>query len=809
MTRTVPALLLLTAIELAHASEPQTTALWLFDEPQGLYPSSALDDSSANDHPLVIGLGGQVVEGRFGNGLSATPRPAIDVPPGEPAYEAMFGLGDPVAPDGGTVPMTWHNADFAALMTAGEKHLRKEVGFVNPSRSDLNLGDFDWTVEFWLNTEGAAASAPGVVFEIGEGPRAVDGAVNRLVLDAAGGVFVLESGSAGTDYRLETDAASLEGGWHHFAFEYESGAGELRHYVDGKPVSAADASGFKPVPEGDEAYLSLGRDANWQQPLPGVIDEVRFSRGQVYGSGFEAPASLAPSMPAQTLVRGPALLFAPDEDGPLQLGSRKHVFVDDAILESAEGVEFVVNPPRLAERVIDNIEGPFRKHLSVVEDEEGLIRIYNSVEKDYLQVYVSEDGVNFEAPDLGQGEIEGKRNIVIAENVGGLGNPFIDPNAPPEERWKYFTDFQRRGIYTYVSPDGYNWKRYDTAILPFRSGTQSCTFYDDQRGLYVSYHRSGIFHTPAFDTQRSSVVTEHEDLRVSLPFEPLSQQEYLDLRAEYPLRTPLPWYLDNGPLTPGGFGMEFPHRFDPDDRDPPGVDFYITKAMKYPWAPDTYLAFPIAYFHYEKDGPVGRQVLGDEERGRGSGPLESQVSVSRNGIDWSRYPDPAYVGIGRHEGRDVVTAYIANGMVRRGDEIWQYYFGETQYHSAHEKDEAGRGVYRLVQRLDGFVSLDSPYDREVTVTTRPLVFEGDRLELNIDTDAVGYAQVGFEDLDGNPIEGFSVDESVYFNGDFIAAGAEWLSGRQVSELQGQPVRVVLRMRGSKLYAMQFTTTASN
>jgi hypothetical protein len=303
------------------------------------------------------------------------------------------------------------------------------------------------------------------------------------------------------------------------------------------------------------------------------------------------------------------------------------------------------------------------------------------------------------------------------------------------------------------------------------------------------------------------VVTEHDDLRVAHHYKPLTQQEYRDMQADYPLREPLPWFSDNGPLTPGGFGMEYRHGFDPEPMDPVGVDFYLTKATKYEWAPDTYLAFPIAYFHYEEDGPKGRQVLGDEDRGRGSGPLETHISVSRNGLDWTRSPRPAYVGIGDHEGRDVKTAYLAHGMVRRGDEIWQYYFGETQYHSAHIKDEDGRGVYRLVQRLDGFVSLDSPYEKEIDVITKPFVFEGDRLQLNIDTDATGYAQVGFIDENGDPVEGFDVRDSVYVNGDFIREEVEWLgTGKDVSALAGKTVRLVFRMRGSKLYAMQFVNS---
>ncbi len=194
----------------------------------------------------------------------------------------------------------------------------------------------------------------------------------------------------------------------------------------------------------------------------------------------------------------------------------------------------------------------------------------------------------------------------------------------------------------------------------------------------------------------------------------------------------------------------------------------------------------------------------DPARGRGSGPLETQLSVSRDGLNWKRYPRPAYVGIGEHLGRNVVTAYIAHGMVRRGNEIWQYYFGETQYHSAWRQDPAGRGVYRLVQRLDGFVSIDSPYGKEGLVVTRPILFRGNRLTLNIDTDATGYAQVGFLDENGDPIEGFSVDDCIYINGDFVETEVEWLHrGKDVSALAGRPVQLVFRMRGAKLYAMQF------
>ena len=116
-------------------------------------------------------------------------------------------------------------------------------------------------------------------------------------------------------------------------------------------------------------------------------------------------------------------------------------------------------------------------------------------------------------------------------------------------------------------------------------------------------------------------------------------------------------------------------------------------------------------------------------------------------------------------------------------------------------------IHRLVQRVDGFVSLDAPYTGG-TFTTKPLRFAGNRLVLNVDTDAAGYAQIGFLDERGAPIPGFSLDECVYINGDEIDYAVEWLARdgtktKDVSALAGQPVQLVARLRGTSLYALQF------
>ena len=117
-------------------------------------------------------------------------------------------------------------------------------------------------------------------------------------------------------------------------------------------------------------------------------------------------------------------------------------------------------------------------------------------------------------------------------------------------------------------------------------------------------------------------------------------------------------------------------------------------------------------------------------------------------------------------------------------------------------------VQRLSQRLDGFVSVDAPYEKEAGFTTHPLRFDGSRLMVNVDAGATGYVQFGFEDEQGRPVPGWTVEDCVYVNGNFVEHEVLWLTAdrklkRDVSELAGRPVRLVVRMRGASLYALQF------
>lgn len=781
------------------AARAQTVALWLFDEQEGVPPGAVLSDAGPEGHFLNLGRGGRLVPGRFGRALEVVaPEPLAPHAVGLDADERVrIGLdAPPVSPGRALPPLTWASATFAAALIHGEPHLRGTPP-THPTAGRLNLGRGDFTIEFWLRADPEAAGE-GTILEIGSGPRGDDARVTRLVLDPAAARFTFVNGPAGERIALPTDRSALAD-WSHHAFVYDAAAGTLRHYANGRLQGEPARARLAPLPPGDADYLSIGRDGRWERPLAGALDELRISAAALYDGDFAPPGSFARRREQPAPPAGPPLLF-PDgrpRSLPIELGGRKHLFLDDALVARSRNVAFSAHPPRLDPVTLHGSPG----WGSVVDDGEGGIRLYGEC-PDGICVWLSRDGLRFEAPAL-----PGGRGNVVARDPARRGAVFLDPSAPPAERWKLLAGSAERGLFLYVSADGLAFERGETTVLPFAAGSAPSAYFDDQRGVYVAHLRSDYGLTPAGATQRFAVRAETTDPLRAWPFAPASEERLAEAARRMRVKREVlhPWWLDNGPLAPAGPSLEYPVVMAHDPAlDPLATDLYNTRAQKYPFAPDAYLAFPLWYFHYEHDGPPTRTALADPARGLGTGLVEAQLAVSRDGLRWTRHPRPAYVGVGTEQGYPIRRPYLALGMVRRGDEIWQYAYTRSSYHSPYGEAPRPPIVHRLVQRLDGFVSADAPYGEEAELVTHPLRFAGERLVLNVDAGATGFVQVGFLDERERPIPGFSVDECVYVNGSAVAHPVEWLeTGGDVSRLAGRTVRLRIRMRGASLYALQF------
>jgi hypothetical protein len=119
-------------------------------------------------------------------------------------------------------------------------------------------------------------------------------------------------------------------------------------------------------------------------------------------------------------------------------------------------------------------------------------------------------------------------------------------------------------------------------------------------------------------------------------------------------------------------------------------------------------------------------------------------------------------------------------------------------HYRHPTMRLRRGTIRT----DGFVSVQARGEQG-EILTRPLIFSGDRLVVNYATDAVGWMRFELCDVDGTPLEGFSLVDSEVLFGNEIEHVVSWGDVSDLSDLAGQPVRLRVRMENADLYSIRF------
>jgi len=468
------------------------------------------------------------------------------------------------------------------------------------------------------------------------------------------------------------------------------------------------------------------------------------------------------------------------------------VFIDDALLETKDNVALTLNSLNLAElrkdlmlvRSATDIT-PFQPDYGdwreTIYDHDGKVYLFinDSYTSQYgiSRLYVSKDGLNFTVPNLGMVTGLPENYIFYKRPMGATIIKDQNPNISPEERFKITAYGPNRGIYLHVSADGIRWRRNELAMLPLIHGGDPETFWDDQQGEYVTHlKRDSSYHTDDCPGNgRRGVRFSSVD-----PFRPWPMQKTVNNIPFLPYFEyyPMPAVTCQGLVT-------FPIRISEAGRE----DVYRTRAMKYSWAPDTYVAL------------IWRGIIQDSSPDHQRRQVE--LGVSRNGTDWSVYDYETYgyympsVGmIGTADTREVQSFF---GLIRRGDKLWHYAEYNTKNNSG-----GNRRYSRLEQRLDGFVSLDAG-DVVGYATTRLLVFTGKYLELNVKADN-GSVRVGILDKDGNWIPGFGLYESFPLTEDSVRARVQWVGGSNVENLAGQPVRLVFELQNAKLYALQFFRT---
>jgi hypothetical protein len=501
---------------------------------------------------------------------------------------------------------------------------------------------------------------------------------------------------------------------------------------------------------------TLGSNRAGAAAFDGWLDELRISNTARYAHDFVPSThslNFGPDPPPAAEPTGPPLLFgdAPHAD-PLPLGGRKHIFIDDALIDRSSGVKFAVNRPKEPQTLEPELPRGDHSFFDLNGDVALFAPAGYEGREDFAYLWTAKDGVHFQLHEAVAPTDAAQKPRPITTDVPAWGRMAIDdnPTTPKWARFKYTAGVPHRGIYLLVSPDAIHWRRNETIMLQVGTGGESHWYWDDQTGEYRYLLKWD--HGPG-GRQSVEAVTRK-------CFSPWPLQENGDTARD--LATPLGY---------------MPSRFPPDKKL---GEVYRSRGVKYSWAPDAYLAFLWRFDPRSK----ARQV---------------ELAVSRDGKRWKHFGDNWYMPAEfEYEGQQIHEVTSVDGMVRRGDKIWQYADYST---GRHDGSKPGWRV-RLTQRLDGFVSLDAGANAGEFVT-KPFTFSGDMLALNVAVEKEGSLQVAILGPNGTPFPGFSLEDCEPVRGDSTNQRVNWKSRHELSEVAGKPVQLQFRMQRTKLYAMQF------
>ncbi len=481
-------------------------------------------------------------------------------------------------------------------------------------------------------------------------------------------------------------------------------------------------------------------------------------------------------------------------DEPVDIGSRRELFVDEHLIESLKEARRQLQHPTPREIAITHDapwEGAGSGYHSVIRDGDryrlyyrgSMLGIENKQLKLGPEVYCyaeSRDGITFTKPELGLHEVNGsKQNNVIWTGVGTHNfAPFLDTRAdcPKESRFKALGGLaDQGGLFAFHSADGIRWSlmREEPVVTKGAFDSQNLAFWDATAGVYRAYFRT---FTAGITTGK---VWKPEGFRA--------------------IRT----------ATSRDF-LKWEHEADLTYRNSPAEHLYTNQIAPYFRAPHLLIGFPTRYV--ERGWSASMRALPElelrEDRAAahlryGTALTEGLLMASRDGVHFDRWNEaflrpgpqrPATWLYGQQfiAWHAVETASSLPGAPRE----MSLYATEGEWHGK------GSSLRRYTLRLDGFVSISAPLSGG-ELLTKPLTFTGNSLSLNFATSAAGDIRVELQDAAGKPLPGFTLDDSELLFGDSTDRTVNWKNGTDVSRLAGQPVRLRFVLRDADLFALKF------
>jgi hypothetical protein len=467
--------------------------------------------------------------------------------------------------------------------------------------------------------------------------------------------------------------------------------------------------------------------------------------------------------------------------GPLDIGSRRELLVDDFL------VDRFVGAARL------RLHSPERRNIALLHDEpwEGCGSGYHTVFQDgdlYRMYYKSwnhtydkakahplviayaesQDGINWKKPDLGLVAYQGskKNNIILDDIHGGTAHdfsPFKDTNpaAPPNARYKAVGYGTPKGLYAFRSADGIRWERIqDKPIITDGAfDTQNIVFWDEHIRKYRVYFR-------VFVNKRRDVKTALSD----------------DL---------IHWSTPELLTYPGA----------------PEEQLYTNQVKPYHRAPHLYIGFPARYV--DRGWTPAAKLLPElklrEERAAiseryGTTVTDTLLMTSRDGARFHRW-DEALIrpGLRTRHNWSYGDNYVAWHVVETNSEFDDSPRELSLYATESYFTMPDARLRRYALRMDGFGSLTAPLGGGELIT-KPFRFTGDRLLINFATSAGGTLRIELQDASGRALPGRALASSQVIYGDHL----EYVAATGLQSLSSQPIRMRIEVKDADLFSFRFS-----
>lgn len=493
---------------------------------------------------------------------------------------------------------------------------------------------------------------------------------------------------------------------------------------------------------------------------------------------------------------------------PLDVGSRRELFVDDWLVDRLEGRADLrlhhPTPGNVAVVTGEPWEGNATNYVTVFQDGSKYRMYYRGSHYSYsggkdrpntrdLYCYAeSPDGVTWSKPALGLFDWNGsKENNIVWDGVGAHAfSPFLDrnPDAPPEAKYKALGyGGGKHGLYAVRSADGIHWTLMapEPVITKGAFDSQNLAFWDSERGEYREYHRD---------------FRDGRDIRTatSKDFLHWTEPEYLSYAAHAN-----PGRSGEGPI---------------DLKDPVGAKFppgrvselYTNQIAPYERAPHLLFGFPTRYIdrgwtESAKALPRYdyRQLRAKGSTREGTALTDGLFMTSRDRRQFTLWPESFLrPGLRTRDAWFYGDSYQNWGLVETKSELEDAPPELSIYVTERTLQENGGVIRRYTLRIDGFVSLRAPLAGGGLVT-KPLTFKGGKLSLNVSTSAAGTVRVEIQNADGQPLPGFRLADCHEVYGDSLDHGVAWKGTSDLSALAGKPVRLKFEVKDADLYSFQF------